>query len=132
MTDDKMETSAEGVFAAGDVRDKYLRQVVTAVSDGATAAMAACEYITDTAYLNSMLFDEPHKTALLISGIDPAHQALARSVSVPVIDLYRAHAGRIRDKLGVKELPSMIEISGGKTVRISPVYSAENVREATE
>ena len=125
ITDDKMETSMEGVFAAGDVREKFLRQIVTAVSDGATAAMAAYDYITNTAYLNSMLFDEPHKIALMISGIDPEHQALAGAVSVPSIDLYRA--GRVRDKLGVKELPSMVEIFGGKAVRVSPVSSVENV-----
>ena len=130
MTDDKMETSVEGVFAAGDVRDKFLRQVVTAVSDGAIAAMAAYEYISNTAYLNSVLFGEHHKTALLISSIEPAHQALARSVSVPVIDLYRA--GRVRDKLGVKELPSMVEISGGKAVRVSAVLSVENVNSFLE
>lgn len=38
-------TSKEGFFAAGDVRTKQLRQVITAVSDGANAAVAAAEYI---------------------------------------------------------------------------------------
>ena len=38
-------TSIDGVFAAGDVRTKTLRQVVTAVSDGAVAADAAEQYI---------------------------------------------------------------------------------------
>ena len=127
ITDDRMETTAEGVFAAGDVRDKFLRQIATAVSDGATAAMAANEYITNADHLNSMLFGEPRKTALLISSVDPEHQALVRSVSVPVIDLYRA--GRVREKLGVSELPSMIEISGGQVARISAVSSAADVTE---
>jgi thioredoxin reductase (NADPH) len=45
ITDENMRTSAEGVFAAGDVRAKPLRQVVTAVSDGAVAAIAADKYI---------------------------------------------------------------------------------------
>ncbi len=44
-TDDNMETSLPGVFAAGDVRDKLLRQVATAVGDGSTAAFAAEKYI---------------------------------------------------------------------------------------
>ena len=39
-------TSHEGVYAAGDVRAKMLRQVVTAASDGATAAHMAEEYIS--------------------------------------------------------------------------------------
>ncbi len=42
-TDEKMETSIKGVFAAGDVRDTPLRQVVTACADGAIAATYALE-----------------------------------------------------------------------------------------
>lgn len=39
------KTSAEGIFAAGDIRTKALRQVVTAVADGANAASSAEKYI---------------------------------------------------------------------------------------
>ena len=38
-------TSADGIFVAGDVRTKKLRQVVTAVSDGANAVMSAEDYL---------------------------------------------------------------------------------------
>ncbi len=48
VTDEKMAASVEGVFAAGDVRAKYLRQVVTAASDGAIAAVAAEKYVHET------------------------------------------------------------------------------------
>lgn len=47
LTDDHMRTSVDGVFAAGDIRKKPLRQVVTAVSDGAIAAMEAERYIEE-------------------------------------------------------------------------------------
>lgn len=46
-TAENMETSVAGLFAAGDLRSKTLRQVVTAASDGATAAMAAYGYIAE-------------------------------------------------------------------------------------
>jgi thioredoxin reductase (NADPH) len=45
VTDENMKTNIEGVFAAGDVRVKSLRQVVTAAADGAIAAVQAEKYI---------------------------------------------------------------------------------------
>jgi thioredoxin reductase (NADPH) len=45
ITDDNMLTSQKGIYAAGDVRQKLLRQVVTAVADGAIAAVAAEKYL---------------------------------------------------------------------------------------
>lgn len=44
-TDEDMRTSIPGVYAAGDIRVKSLRQVVTAVADGAIAAMQCEQYI---------------------------------------------------------------------------------------
>ena len=46
IADESTKTSVEGVYAAGDVRTKTLRQIVTAVSDGAVAAHHAEEYIS--------------------------------------------------------------------------------------
>lgn len=45
VTDENMKTNIDGVFAAGDVRVKSLRQVVTAAADGAIAAVQAEKYI---------------------------------------------------------------------------------------
>ncbi len=45
VTDEEMRTDVEGVFAAGDVRKKSLRQIATAVGDGAVAAMSAVRYL---------------------------------------------------------------------------------------
>ena len=44
LTDGNMKTSVEGLYAAGDVREKQLRQVVTAVGDGALAATELEKY----------------------------------------------------------------------------------------
>lgn len=45
LTDDNMQTSVPGVFAAGDIRSKLFRQISTAVGEGATASYAAEKYI---------------------------------------------------------------------------------------
>lgn len=47
LTDETMKTNLSGVFAAGDIRKKTLRQVVTAVSDGAVAAFEANRYLEE-------------------------------------------------------------------------------------
>lgn len=47
MVDADMRTSAPGIFACGDCTKKLLRQVVTACGDGATAAFAAYEHVSD-------------------------------------------------------------------------------------
>lgn len=46
-TSDRMETDVPGVYAAGDVREKELRQIVTATADGAIAAVNAVKYVEE-------------------------------------------------------------------------------------
>ena len=45
LTNERMETATPGFFAAGDCRQKTVRQLTTAVSDGTLAAVAACEWL---------------------------------------------------------------------------------------
>lgn len=47
ITDDHMATNVPGVFAAGDIRHKDLRQIITAAADGALAANSALKYIEE-------------------------------------------------------------------------------------
>ncbi len=47
VTNEKMETKVPGIFAAGDVREKTLRQIVTATGDGSIAAQSAQHYIEE-------------------------------------------------------------------------------------
>jgi thioredoxin reductase (NADPH) len=46
-TNEQMETKVPGIFAAGDIREKTLRQIVTATGDGSIAAQAAQHYIEE-------------------------------------------------------------------------------------
>ena len=48
-TNERMETKVKGIFAAGDIREKMLRQIVTATGDGSIAAQSAQHYIEELA-----------------------------------------------------------------------------------
>ena len=57
LTNEKMETNIPGVFAAGDVRDKFLKQVATAVGDGAIAGYAAEKYLAESEVFENQIMD---------------------------------------------------------------------------
>lgn len=58
LTNEKMETSQEGVYAVGDARNTYLRQVITAASDGAVAAVAAERFIAEEDFFQTQINQE--------------------------------------------------------------------------
>ncbi len=45
VTDEKCETNIDGIYAIGDLRQKYARQIVLSAADGCTAALAAAHYV---------------------------------------------------------------------------------------
>ena len=47
ITDENMATNVPGIFAIGDVRQKDLRQITTAVGDGAIAGQGVYQYLVD-------------------------------------------------------------------------------------
>jgi thioredoxin reductase (NADPH) len=48
ITNEKMETRIQGILAAGDIRHNSARQAITAAGDGATAAIYAQKYLTES------------------------------------------------------------------------------------
>ena len=46
QSDERCYTTTKGIFTAGDCRTKSIRQIATAIADGAVAALAACDYIS--------------------------------------------------------------------------------------
>lgn len=53
ITNDRMETSVPGLFAAGDIRSQLVRQITNAVGDATVAALAAEKYITHLKHMQS-------------------------------------------------------------------------------
>lgn len=138
ITNDKMETSIEGIFAAGDVRSKYLRQVITAAADGAVAAMAASSYINEQLHLKATLLEPEHVKAFFYSSIDEkqvrlsnAVEAAAKSegIKISVIDGYRN--ARMTEKLGLtSKLPAIVELKRGEVISAVILNSEEDIKAA--
>ncbi|MBQ4401209.1 MAG: thioredoxin-disulfide reductase [Synergistaceae bacterium] len=135
ITNDHMETSVEGIFAAGDVRSKYLRQVITAASDGAVAAMAASSYINEQLHLRSTLLEPDEVMAFFYSSIDEAQVKLSnavesvaksKGVKVTMIDGYRN--ARMTEKLGLSDkLPAIAEIRKGVVEKVTTLKNEADI-----
>jgi len=130
---ERMETSIEGLFAAGDLIDKYLRQVVTAAGDGATAAMAAYAYISEQVHLEGKLLDPEEVTAIFFSSVDEAQVRLAAEIEaspewnrVVLVDGYKN--SRMAEKLQVQSLPSALKIRKGEVLKRIQIRSAEELK----
>ena len=138
ITNDHMETSVEGIFAAGDVRSKYLRQVITAAADGAVAAMAASSYINEQLHLRSTLLEPEEVKAFFYSSIDQAQVKLANSVEncakskgvkVPMIDGYRN--ARMTEKLALADkMPALATIKKGVVDKVVTLKSESDIENA--
>ena len=132
VSNENMETGIPGVFACGDVREKELKQVATAVGDGAVAGVGAERYIAE-----SILFEEQimqkEKVGLIYvySAIDapsrellPDMQEVAESykeqvkINLNIIDLYKGK--RLCDRLACDVEPMTIFYTkNGEVVEIS-------------
>ena len=135
VTDEKMETSVEGVFAAGDVRDKFLRQVVTSAGDGATAAMSAYEYLSNEYYFKSAILEPDHTVAFFMSSIDAAHLKLDGEIEqwikdggYKIITIDGHRNTRMLELLGIKELPAIVELARGNKIRETIVSTIDDVK----
>ena len=96
-----METEIHGVFAAGDVRENWLKQVATAVGDGAIAGVGAEKYIADSeVFENQIMQAEKPGFIYVYSAIDDPsrellpmmaeiEQSYGGKVKMSVIDLYK-------------------------------------------
>lgn len=135
ITNEKMETNIEGVFAVGDVRDKFLKQVATAVGDGAIAGYAVEKYIAESEIFNHQIMQaEMPGIIYLWNAVDPKCREF-----LPLIDKYEAdYMGKIKvtkvdiyksagiaNRLGINQVPCIVTIKAG---RIDKVIS-ENICE---
>ncbi|GIM29362.1 pyridine nucleotide-disulfide oxidoreductase [Clostridium polyendosporum] len=139
MANEKMETNIEGVFAVGDVRDKLLKQVATAVGDGAIAGVGAEKYIAESEvfeneimqkekigliYLWSPL-DEICRNYLIV--IEELEKEMNQTVKVQKIDVYKNST--LAARLGTTKAPTLVYTKNGKVVKIDRNISREHILE---
>ncbi len=134
---DKMETNIQGVFAAGDVTDGWLKQIATSVGDGAKAGTAAEKYIAEEEVFNNNIM-QSEKTGLiyLYNAIDqtsrdflPTIEDMQKQNDIIVnrVDVYKSTG--IADKLGIKEFPCIVITKEGKVVnRIKSLNKDEIIK----
>ena len=97
LTDANMKTSAEGLYAAGDVREKQLRQVVTAVGDGALAATELEKYAASMQKKTGLHPEKPQPTPPKQEA--PAPKADSSLFDAAMIGQLNAVFGRMEGKL---------------------------------
>ena len=89
LTNEKMETNIEGVFAAGDVRDKFLKQVATAVGDGAIAGYAAEKYLAGSKITKLTIYREEMAVATYTTADGQKCEShLVNLLSKPALGLF--------------------------------------------
>ena len=130
-TNDRMETSVEGVYAVGDVRNKYLRQVSTAIGDGAIAATAAERYIEEQKDFQESIV-ESAKPVLMgfwtpeygdslekMGKVDEANRENGDKYKFVEVDITRKKgwAKKFGIEVSAEKTARVIELQAGKLVR---------------
>ena len=140
ITNEKMETNMPGVFAAGDVRAKFLKQVATAVGDGAIAGYAAEKYLAESEVFEKQIMDPTVPGVVYIwNAVETASRELlpvieafeekhAGSVKVTKADIYKSTG--IASRLGISGAPAVAFIKGGKLAGVLTEGITEEALEA--
>ncbi|EGW41871.1 FAD-dependent oxidoreductase [Desulfosporosinus sp. OT] len=122
-----METNLEGVYAVGDNRIKYLRQVVSAAGDGATAAVAAERYIEEWNSFNTNVLQSEKKVLLLFFNalnneslqfstlLEEVNKELAENYKVVKIDI--STKKNLAQKYGIEKIPAVVVVDKDKEIK---------------
>jgi thioredoxin reductase (NADPH) len=137
VSNEKMETNIDGVFAVGDVRDKFLKQVATAVGDGAIAGVGAEKYIAESVVFEEEIMQKEkigliylwspidEKCRALLTTIEEVERELAAAVKVSKIDVYKNAS--LAARLGTVEAPSLVYTKAGEIAAMDKNITKESI-----
>ncbi|KUO62052.1 MAG: pyridine nucleotide-disulfide oxidoreductase [Gracilibacter sp. BRH_c7a] len=127
LVNELMETNLEGVYAVGDNRTKYLRQVVTAAGDGAIAAVAAERYIEEQNEFNMKVIQSDKKVLLLFFNATEDESlkfsTLLEEINREMDEYYRvikidmATKKNLAKKYRIESAPSVVVLDRGQEVK---------------
>lgn len=139
ITDENMRTNIPGVFAAGDVRERFLRQVATCVGDAATAGVMAEKYIAEReifenqimagngfAYIYNAAEADQREFLRVIEEIAQSHGEYA----CHKVDTYKSDC--LARMMGCEGGPAVAVIREGKVERILCELNREAIETALE
>lgn len=125
-TNEDMETNVPGVFAVGDCRDKTLRQVATAVGDGAIAGYMVEKYVEEVNYVQSEILNAQGLLAAYIynaietadceylTKMEAIQKKMNNAFHLRRIDVYKSD--QIAKRLEYTKAPSVILLKDGKVL----------------
>ncbi|MFZ7101432.1 MAG: FAD-dependent oxidoreductase [Peptococcaceae bacterium] len=124
---DLMETNLAGVYAVGDNRAKYLRQVVTAAGDGAVAAVAAERYIEELNSFNIHVLKSDKKVLLLffdaLDNKSLEFSALLEEINRELDERYKvvkvdiATRKNQAEKYKIENVPAVLVLDQGQEIK---------------
>lgn len=126
LTNDDMETNVDGIFAAGDVRNKSLRQVATAVGDAAIAGVMAEKYVEEMDYIQKEVMAAEEKVvAYVYNAVEPLdreylmrieklHQESDKNFKLCRIDTYKSD--KMACKFECESVPCLIIVDKGQVI----------------
>jgi len=138
ITNERMETNIPGVYAVGDVRDKFLKQVATAVGDGAVAGYGAEKYLSECEIFEQQIMNEGKPSLVYIyNAVDAKSRELLSvfkefeqshsDIRVSCIDIYKSDG--LAKRLGVSTGPCAVWI---KDCKIQEKIDREITKEQIE
>ena len=142
ITNERMETRIPGVFCAGDVRDKFLKQVATAVGDGAIAGYAAEKYIAESETFEHQIMGNDRRIVYVYNAANAEDRKMLSEMEkygqcccdlmLKKVDVYKSNG--IAQRLGVEQVPCVAYIRDNKVIGCVSCgeINAENIDKLVE